>query len=180
MCVCSVVSDYLQLYRLQPTGLLCPWDSPGKLYKKFTPKFGGLRQCTVIKSELLEEWFIWAVLAQLPLSAAVRTWQELQAFEGLAEDGRSFPRCVTHMAVYRGSQFPTDFWQEVIIPSMQTSSHSMQVTGSRLSNLRANQSTGGHSAFYDQVSNHRPSLLLYPIQQNQVTQCREGKLGSTS
>ena len=41
---------------------------------KFTPKFGGLRQCTVSKSELLEEWFIWAVLAQLPLSAAVRTW----------------------------------------------------------------------------------------------------------
>ena len=28
--VASVASDSLQLYRLQPTGLLCPWDSPGK------------------------------------------------------------------------------------------------------------------------------------------------------
>ena len=26
----SVVSDSLQLYGLQPTRLLCPWDSPGK------------------------------------------------------------------------------------------------------------------------------------------------------
>ena len=28
--VCSVVSDSLQLYGLQPSRLLCPWDSPGK------------------------------------------------------------------------------------------------------------------------------------------------------
>ena len=27
---CSVVSNCLQPYRLQPTRLLCPWDSPGK------------------------------------------------------------------------------------------------------------------------------------------------------
>ena len=26
----SVMSDFLQLYRLQPTRLLCPWDSPSK------------------------------------------------------------------------------------------------------------------------------------------------------
>ena len=26
----SVVSDSLQLHGLQPTRLLCPWDSPGK------------------------------------------------------------------------------------------------------------------------------------------------------
>ena len=31
VCVsCSVVFDTLQLQRLQPTRLLCPWDSPGK------------------------------------------------------------------------------------------------------------------------------------------------------
>ena len=33
LCVCavtSVVSDSVQPYRLQPTRLLCPWDSPGK------------------------------------------------------------------------------------------------------------------------------------------------------
>ena len=30
MCVCSVVSDSLWPHRLQPTGLLCPWDFPGK------------------------------------------------------------------------------------------------------------------------------------------------------
>ena len=30
MCTCSVVSDSLQPHGLQPTGLLCPWDSPGK------------------------------------------------------------------------------------------------------------------------------------------------------
>ena len=29
MCMCSVVSDSLQLHGLQPIGLLCPWDSPG-------------------------------------------------------------------------------------------------------------------------------------------------------
>ena len=28
--VASVTSDSLQLYGLQPTSLLCPWDSPGK------------------------------------------------------------------------------------------------------------------------------------------------------
>ena len=28
--VASVVSDSLQPYGLQPTRLLCPWDSPGK------------------------------------------------------------------------------------------------------------------------------------------------------
>ena len=27
---CSVISDSLQSYGLQPTRLLCPWDSPGK------------------------------------------------------------------------------------------------------------------------------------------------------
>ena len=27
---CSVVSNCLRPYRLQPTRLLCPWDSPGK------------------------------------------------------------------------------------------------------------------------------------------------------
>ena len=27
---CLVVSDSLRPHRLQPTGLLCPWDSPGK------------------------------------------------------------------------------------------------------------------------------------------------------
>ena len=27
---CSVVSNFLRPYRLQPTRLLCPWDSPGK------------------------------------------------------------------------------------------------------------------------------------------------------
>ena len=26
----SVVSDSLRLHGLQPSGLLCPWDSPGK------------------------------------------------------------------------------------------------------------------------------------------------------
>ena len=30
LCVCSVVSNSLQLHGLQPTRLLCPWDSPGK------------------------------------------------------------------------------------------------------------------------------------------------------
>ena len=33
MCVyssASVVSSYLQSYELEPTRLLCPWDSPGK------------------------------------------------------------------------------------------------------------------------------------------------------
>ena len=30
MHACSVLSDSLQPYRLQPTRLLCPWDSPGK------------------------------------------------------------------------------------------------------------------------------------------------------
>ena len=33
VCVCSVasvMSDSLRPYRLQPTRLLCPWDSPGK------------------------------------------------------------------------------------------------------------------------------------------------------
>ena len=30
MHVCSVVSDSLQPHGLQPTRLLCPWDSPGK------------------------------------------------------------------------------------------------------------------------------------------------------
>ena len=31
ICVsCSVISDYLQPHRLQPTRLLCPWNSPGK------------------------------------------------------------------------------------------------------------------------------------------------------
>ena len=30
MLSCSVVSDSLQSYGLQPTGFLCPWDSPGK------------------------------------------------------------------------------------------------------------------------------------------------------
>ena len=29
-CVTSVVSDSLRPHRLQPTRLLCPWDSPGK------------------------------------------------------------------------------------------------------------------------------------------------------
>ena len=29
-CVCSVISNSLQPYGLQPTMLLCPWDSPGK------------------------------------------------------------------------------------------------------------------------------------------------------
>ena len=30
MCVCSVVSDSLQPYRLNPAKLLCPWDFLGK------------------------------------------------------------------------------------------------------------------------------------------------------
>ena len=28
--VASAVSDFVQLHRLQPTRLVCPWDSPGK------------------------------------------------------------------------------------------------------------------------------------------------------
>ena len=30
VCVCSVVSNSLPLYGLQPTRVLCPWDFPGK------------------------------------------------------------------------------------------------------------------------------------------------------
>ena len=30
VCACSIVSDSLRPHGLQPTGLLCPWDSPGK------------------------------------------------------------------------------------------------------------------------------------------------------
>ena len=30
MCVYSIVPDSLQPHGLQPTRLLCPWDSPGK------------------------------------------------------------------------------------------------------------------------------------------------------
>ena len=30
MCTCSVVSNSLRPHGLQPTGLLCPWDFPGK------------------------------------------------------------------------------------------------------------------------------------------------------
>ena len=40
MCACwvaSVISDSLQLCGLQPTGLLCPWDSPGKNTKSGFP-----------------------------------------------------------------------------------------------------------------------------------------------
>ena len=61
--MCSVVSDSLRLYKLYPTRLLCPWNSPGKntgvdchsLLQRIFPTRGsnpGLLHCRQILSGL--------------------------------------------------------------------------------------------------------------------------------
>ena len=37
--VASVMSDSLQPYGLQPTRLLCPWNSPGKILERVAISF---------------------------------------------------------------------------------------------------------------------------------------------
>ena len=39
-----------------------------------------------------------------------------------------FPRCLTHMAVGRRPQFPTESWQEANVPATWASPHSMELT----------------------------------------------------
>ena len=68
VCVsCSVMSDSLQPHRLQPTRLLCPWNSPGKntrlgthsLLQGILPTQGsspGLPHCRQILHHLRATW----------------------------------------------------------------------------------------------------------------------------
>ena len=64
MFICSVISDSLWLHGLQPAGLLCPWDSPGKKtwVVKPCPASGDLSdlgtKCASLKSPVLAGGFI--------------------------------------------------------------------------------------------------------------------------